>query len=113
MFVNDNVKLKKMISVKVTLKSQDEWNSKMYSVIFVNSQKDKELLWELLVKQDRYWGKYPDNIDIIKVRKDFTFTTIRDIQDLCEYCGKVDIYDVEELQKQVDLFIYQYDGMLY
>lgn len=95
------------VSIKVSLQSQKDWNPKMNSVIFVNSEEDKYLLWELLVEQDEYWLNYPNNINIIQVKSEKDFASMGELTDLCHYCHRVDIYDVEELQKKVDFFIYQ------
>jgi hypothetical protein len=64
------------VNVKVSLQSQKDWNPKMNSVIFVNNEEDKKLLWELLVEQDDYWNKYPNNINIIQVKSEKDFASM-------------------------------------
>ena len=80
------------------------WESKMESVVLVSNEEDKEKLFALLCAQDDYWKSYKNLIKIAPKEID----EIEDIRNMCEYCGKTDIYNIKEIKSQVDFIIYQY-----
>ena len=41
--------------INIPIKSSNHWESKCYSVIFVEKQEDIEPLYQALCKQDNYW----------------------------------------------------------
>jgi hypothetical protein len=91
---------------KITLKSQESWEPKMMGVIFVKEEKDIDVLFSLLVKQDSYWESYKYLIKVFP--KDNTIPSIEYLQDECRYVGKTDIYEVGKIKEVVDFFIYQH-----
>lgn len=100
--------MKIQIVPKIILFAGDNsWYPKMQSVIFVQSEEDAEILFKLLCEQDEYWESYRNLIKVIPT--DFQIENERDLDKYCKYCGKTDIYDVEELRQKFDRFIiYQY-----
>jgi len=81
----------------------DSWESKQYGVVLVEKKQDIEPLWRLLCEQDHYWEKYKNLIKVAPTEID----DINEIYDMCEYCGKTDIYNIEELRKIVPFIITQ------
>lgn len=82
------------------------WDDKAYSVILVEKEEDIEPLYKLLCEQDEYW-EHPDYKEIIKVAPK-KVENKRDLMILCEWAGKIDIYDVPALKEKIDFFIFQY-----
>ena len=93
------------IEIKQKVICQGRWNSKWYGVILVKTQEDKDKLFDLLLAQDNYWEQYSHRIKVIPEKG---FTSFKEIENLCDYCGKTDIYKIDEIKKQVDFIIYQY-----
>jgi hypothetical protein len=89
--------------IQITMPCTENWNNKCYGVIFVHNEEDKRILFDELVKQDNYWKDY---INIIKVKQNFD--SIMELQNLCIYVGKTDIYEIKDIKKIVDFTIYQY-----
>ena len=83
--------------------NQDFWLSKRPSVIFVKNQEDKQKLYSLLVAQDDYWE---GESKLIRVFSD-DYTEYRKIYSVLENCGKLDIYNVDEIRGKVDFIIFQ------
>lgn len=95
------------IKPKITyFTGSDIWHSKWESVILVKSPEDIEPLFKLLVEQDDYFTGYKH---LIKVAPN-SIESVQDLDDMCSYCGKTDIWDLEGLQKRIDFIIYQYYG---
>ena len=82
----------------------ESWENRMEGVIFVSNEEDKEHIFRLLVEQDNYWEYYKNLIKIAPEEID----DITDIENLCEYCGKTDIYNYKELKSKVDFISYQF-----
>jgi len=81
----------------------DYWKKKQEGVILVEKEEDIEPLWKLLCKQDSYWEPYKKIIRVAPKEID----SLRDIDKMCEYAGKTDIYAPKELQKQIPFIMYQ------
>jgi hypothetical protein len=80
------------------------WESKMEGVVLVEKEDQIDPLWKLLCEQDDYWEDYKD---LIKVAPK-TIDSVADIKRMCEYCGKTDIYNVEEIRSKIPFIIFQY-----
>ena len=87
-----------------TFKGDTSWESKRYGVVLVEKESDIEPLWKLLCEQDDYWESYKYLIRVAPEEID----SIRDINRLCQWCGKTDIYDVKKLQLEIPFIIHQY-----
>lgn len=92
------------MNLNLSIECANEWHSKIYGVIFVKRQEDIDILYKLLSEQDDYWIAW-DMKHLIKVLP--KSITQYDLDNLCEYVGKVDIYNVKEIKNEVDFFIYQ------
>jgi hypothetical protein len=92
-----------------TFKGFDSWESNQYGVILVQRQEDIDQLWKLLCEQDDYWKSYKNLIKVSPKEID----SKSDLDSLCEYCGKTDIYNVEILKSQIPFIIYQQTPELY
>lgn len=79
------------------------WNSKWYGVVLVEKQEDIEPLWKLLCQQDDYWESYKGLIKVAPKEID----SESEIEQMFEYCGKTDIYKVDEIRAKVPFIIYQ------
>jgi hypothetical protein len=90
----------------ITLKSQESWEPKMMGIIFVKEEKDIDVLFNLLVKQDEYWEDYKELIQVFP--KDNNIPSIEWLQSQCRFVGKTDIYEVSKIKEVVDFFIYQH-----
>ena len=82
---------------------QNYWHKKMNGVILVQNEEDIEPLWKLLCEQDDYWDNYKHIIKVSPKEID----SVSDISRMCEYCGKTDIYDVEEIRSKIPFIIHQ------
>lgn len=82
----------------------NSWEHKQNGVVLVEKEEDIEPLWKLLCEQDDYWE---DNKNLIKVAPK-EISDISQINRMCEYCGKTDIYNVSDLKKKIPFIIYQY-----
>ncbi len=80
-----------------------QWRSKHEGVILVEKQEDIDPLWKLLCAQDSYWEPYKKVIQVAPKEID----SYRDIDVMCEYAGKTDIYRPAELQKLIPFIMYQ------
>lgn len=81
----------------------DSWESKQYGVVLVEKEDDIEPLWKLLCEQDHYWESYKNLIKVAPKE----INSVGDIIRMCEYCGKTDIYKIEEIRKIIPFIIYQ------
>lgn len=79
------------------------WRSKVYGVVLVEKEEDIEPLFQLLCEQDSYWEYYKKLIKVAPKEID----SIGDLSELCDYCGKTDIYELESLQEKIPFIIYQ------
>lgn len=86
------------------LEGCSSWESKIEGVVLVEKESDIEPLWKLLCEQDEYWVGYKNLIKVAPKEID----GVSEIISMCEYVGKTDIYELEELQKQIPFIIYQY-----
>jgi len=89
---------------KIFFKGQDYWDSKVDGVILVQKEEDIEPLFKLLCEQDEYWKYYKGLIQVAPKE----IEKIEDLEDLCSYVGKTDIYDVATLKEKIPFIIYQY-----
>jgi len=85
------------------------WDSKREGVVLVEKEEDIEPMWELLCEQDDYWESYKYLIKVAPKEID----NVEDFCKICGYCGKTDIYDVDELrsranEKGFDFKLFQY-----
>jgi len=81
------------------------WHSKKPSVILVETEEVKEKLFNALVEQDDYWMSL-NKKHLIKIAPK-EIKDLRDLDDMCEYGGKTDIYDIDVLKEKFDFIIYQ------
>lgn len=99
------------MEIKITnvFKGDDNWLSKKNGVVLVEKESDIEPLFKLLVEQDDYWKKYKNLIKVAPKE----IESYRDLDKLCEWCGKTDIYNLKELQEKIPFIIYQFDDFEY
>ena len=85
-------------------KCQNYWHSKREGVILVEKEEDIDKIFKLLVKQDDYWESYKHLIKVApkEIESESTLAL------MCEYCGKTDIDNIDEIKKKVPFMIYQY-----
>ena len=84
------------------LECQESWSAKTYGVILVNTEDEITPLFNALCEQDDYWEDYKK---LIKVAPKVVDGNNIDL--MCEWCGKTDIYDVAALkQKMAKIGIY-------
>jgi hypothetical protein len=91
-------------------KSHEVWHSKMQGVVLVEKGEYIDILWKLFCEQDDYWENYKDLIKVAPKEID----SEEGLKRLCEYCGKTDIYDFDDLkskalEKGVDFKLYQFN----
>ena len=91
------------------ISSFTSWESKVEGVVLVKRKEDIEFVWKALCEQDNYWKFYKNLIKVAPESIEFE----RDLQWLCEYVGKTDIYDmdafmIEMRSKGIDVFFYQF-----
>lgn len=93
------------MEIKITtyIKCLGNWNSKCNGVVLVKYKKDIEPLWKLLCEQDEYWKSYKELIKVAPKQID----SLSELNALVKYCGKTDIYNIEELKKKIPFMIYQ------
>lgn len=89
--------------------SQEGWTAKMQGVVLVQKQEDIEPIWEAFCEQDDYWESYKN---LFKVAPE-EVNGPRDLEKMCEYCGKTDIYDYEKLKNKLleqglEFILFQY-----
>ena len=82
----------------------NSWHSKMYGCILVQNVYDIDKMFNLLVEQDQYWANYKHLIKVAPI----SIPSENSLKQFCEYVGKTDIYDIDELRKSIDFIIYQY-----
>ena len=88
-----------MIKIKPRyVECANDWISKKEGVIFVENEKDIDILFELLCRQDDYWEDYRHLIKVGPKEIDSEL----DLLSYCEYVGITDIYDINALKKSVD-----------
>ena len=75
----------------------------MKGVILVEKEEHIEPLWKLLCEQDDYWENYKH---IIKVSPQ-EIDSEADIACMCEWNGKTDIHNPEEINKIIPFKMYQ------
>lgn len=91
--------------VQQVIKCDGQWDSKAQGVILVEKSEDIVPLWILLCDQDDYWEDYKHLIKVAPKK----INSISDIQLMCEWCGKTDIYDVPKLKESgIRFILYQY-----
>ena len=81
------------------------WQKKIYGVILVEKEEDIEPLWLLLCAQDDYWTERKNVIKIAPKE----ISSMHEIDCMCTYVGKTDIYNPQELQKTIPFIMYQRD----
>jgi len=86
------------------IECQDNWDSKIQGVIFVEKEDDIDILFNELVKQDSYWESYKRLIKVAPKEVEDKDT----LKTYCEYVGKTDIYETEKIREVVDFIIFQY-----
>lgn len=91
------------------LKCEGYWHDKKQSIIFVEKEEDINVLHKLLCEQDEYWEDYKHIIQVAPTDE----VSIRDIEQMCQYCGRTDIFDVDKLKEKINFIIFQYDETLY
>lgn len=79
------------------------WYSKQYGVVLVQKEEDIDPLWSMLIAQDSYWSHYKH---LIKVAPK-TIENKSEIDRMCEYVGKTDIDDPEEIYSKIPFIMYQ------
>lgn len=79
------------------------WQTKLNGVILVEKEEDIDPLWQLLIKQDIHWINYKHVIRIAPKE----IHSECDIEKMCVYVGKTDIYSPEELQDKIPFIMYQ------
>lgn len=94
------------IKISRVFNGYDSWESKVYGVILVQKEEDIEPLFKLLCEQDDYWEDYKELIQVAPKE----IEKIEDLEDLCSYVGKTDIYDVSALKEKIPFIIYQYQN---
>lgn len=85
------------------------WHDKKQSIIFVENEDDIDILHKLLCEQDEYWVAYKKLIKVAPTEE----ISIPQIKEMCQYCGRTDILDVDELKEKVNFIIFQYDETEY
>jgi hypothetical protein len=93
-----------IIPIDNKLECARTWTPKLQGVILVPTEKDIAPLFRALCAQDEYWKFYPELIKVAPA----SITHPSDLEPMCEYCGKTDIYNVEELKEYHDFLIYQH-----
>lgn len=90
--------------INVQYTGLDYWPYKGHNVILVKSMDDAVALYAVLLKQDSYWEGKNGLIKVIPDR----VTSMRVLDDMCEWTGKIDIYDVAQVRKDsgVDFIIH-------
>jgi hypothetical protein len=102
--------MKIAIKPEVTeVQCQGSWWSKIQGVVLVEREADIEPVWKVLCEQDDYWESYKELIKVAPTE----VTHPSDLQRLCEYCGKTDIYNVKAVKAKlaeqgIDIILYQY-----
>lgn len=81
----------------------DSWESKQYGVVLVEKEDNIEPIWELLCEQDVTWKYYKNLIKVAPKE----IESIKDLRNMCEYCGKTDIYNIEVIRKKIPFIIHQ------
>lgn len=79
------------------------WDTKVDGVVLVEKEEDIEPLYKLLVEQDDYWEGRKNLIKVAPKEIEHE----QELDHLCEYVGKTDIYNLEELQEKIPFIIYQ------
>lgn len=94
------------MEIKITrvFKGYNSWDSKVEGVILVEKEEDVGPLFQLLCEQDDYWEDYRELIQVAPKE----IEKLEDLQKLCSYVGKTDIYDVDALKEKIPFIIYQY-----
>lgn len=87
----------------------NSWYQKTQGVILVEKKEHIEPVWKVLCEQDDYWEDYKNLIKIAPL----TIDNKTDLNCLCEYCGKTDIYDVDKVRKilaeqNIEFLIHQF-----
>lgn len=88
----------------------DSWDSKRESVVFVKSESDIDVVYEVLCQQDHYWESYKNLIKIAPTE----ILSVYALRQYCEYCGKCDIYNVPIVKSKlselgIEILLFQYD----
>ena len=91
------------IKIEYKFTGQDNWQNKCNGVVLVKNEKAIDIVFGILCEHDEYWSEYKN---LIKVAPK-TINHLSELNNMCEYCGKTDIYDLEELQKKADFILYQ------
>lgn len=79
------------------------WHPKHHGVVLVEKEEDIEPLWKLLCEQDDYWEHYKELIQVAPKEID----SVSDLNDMCKYVGKTDIYEPEKIRAQIPFIMYQ------
>jgi len=79
------------------------WQPKLHGIILVEKEEDIDPLWKLLAKQDKYWEVYRHVIQVAPKEID----DYGDIDCMCTYVGKTDIYNAMDLQSKIPFIMYQ------
>lgn len=95
------------LQIVETLQHNQNWSPKAYGFVGVLSEQDAERIFELLVAQDSYWNSYRKLIKVMPA--DGNLTRLQ-LNQLCEYVGKTDVYPSFHKAAQaanLDYFFYQ------
>ena len=91
------------IVIKINFRGQDYWQSKKWGVILVEKEEDIDPLFKLLLVQDEYWEHYKKLIKVAPKEVE----SKRELELMCEYCGKTDIYKFKEIQERIPFIAFQ------
>ena len=91
------------------LECQGNWAYKGHGVVLVKKEEHVEPLFTALCEQDDYWKSYKH---LIKLAPEMVVGNNIDL--MCEYCGKIDIYDIPKLKQKmmeqgIEFILYQTD----
>jgi hypothetical protein len=86
------------------VKCHNHWSHKMQGVVLVEKEEDIEPLWKLLCEQDDYWDSYKELIKVAP--KEIEHES--DLKHLCQWCGKTDIDNIDELKLKIPFILFQY-----
>jgi len=95
------------MEIKITAKAYRgvySWEHKRQGVVLVEKESDIEPLYALLCEQDDCWE---DSKNLIKVAPS-EIKDKRDLDKLCEYTFKTDIFRPDELRAKIPFVMHQY-----
>jgi len=95
------------MEIKITSKAYsggDSWEHKRQGVVLVEKEADIEPLYKLLCEQDDYWE---GSKNLIKVAPS-EIGDVRDLDKMCEYTCKTDIFHPDQLRAKIPFIMHQY-----